>query len=978
MSEDREVASKFTLEKYLSPLSVWALSFGCAVGWGSFVMPGITFLPLAGPVGTTIGIIVGAIIMFIIGVNYNYLMSRYHDAGGTLTYTIKIFGYDHGFMSSWFLILVYIAIIWANATALGLISKNLFGDTFHFGFYYQVLGYDVYFGEVLLSVVAILLCGLACMLEKKLAAGLQVIFAIILFGGVLFVAISTLRNGDASFVERMTPAFSMGEASKIGKISTIVALSPWAFVGFESVSNSAAGFKFKANKTIWIMLLALIAGAITYVLLTQLAVCYIPDGYSNWCEYINDLDTHTGIEGLPTFYAASRALGKTGTVILGFAALAGIITGLIGNTIAASRLMYTMSQDGILPRWFGYLNADATPSNAIAFLMAISVIVPFFGRTAIGWIIDVNTVGATIAYTYTSACAIAAARKDKNKLILATGIIGIVFSLIFFLYFMSWSANAMSTESYLILAAWSILGFVYFRYVFAHDEEKKFGKSIVVWIVLLFLIFFTTLMWVKQATDDITETMAQNISEYYETKNAINDHVMLEETEDYLRGQLNNADEKITRNSVIQMMLLMASLGIMFSVYSLMNAREKVMEADRVKAIEQSKAKSIFLSNMSHDIRTPMNAIIGYINLSERDDITIDELKDYMEKIKGSSHHLLALINDVLEMSRIESGKVDLEPIPMDLKSTMNEVRDMFQTQMDQKGIDYVVNSSGINYGYVYCDKHRLNRVLLNLISNAYKFTPQGGNINVTAWQLASDEEGYGRYEIRVKDSGMGMSKEFATKIFDAFERERTASAADIEGTGLGMTITKNIIDLMGGDILVQTEVGMGTEFVITLKLKQQTEAEAKENARKLEAKNQLKETTEIDFTTKRILLADDVVVNREIASKLLIRMGFTVEQAENGKVAADKVATSEPGYYDLVLMDVQMPVMGGYEAAQLIRKLDNKELASIPIIAMTANAFKEDIENARNAGMNGHIAKPIDLAQMKKTIEEVLSVVVK
>ena len=961
------------LEKYLSPIAVWALSFGCAVGWGAFVMPGTTFLPKAGPLGTLIGIIIGAIIMFIIGVNYSYLMRKYPDAGGTLTYTIKTLGYDHGFMSSWFLILVYVAIIWANATALGLISKNLFGDTFQFGFYYKVLGYDVYFGEVLLSIIAIVLCGTLCIYSKKIAVNIQLIFAIFLIGGVVFCSIFAFKDHGISFVN-ISPAFLQGQDSFLTQISIIAALSPWAFAGFESVSNSAAGFKFKKEKILWILIASLFTGAMVYILLTMLAANYMPEGYANWNEYINELGSQVGLEGLPVFYAGYRILGRVGVGILAFSALAGIITGLIGNLIAASRLMYTMAEDDILPKWFGELNHENTPQNALLFLMGISLVVPFFGRTLIGWIVDVNTIGATIAYGYTSASAIITAKKDNNKLIKVSGCLGLIFSITFFLYFMSWSANAMSTESYLILVGWSIFGFVYFRFVFANDKEKRFGKSVLVWIMLLFVIFFTTLMWVKQATDDITEDLAEHISLYYENQNTEVDSQIRTETEQYLREQLTEADNKITRNSIIQMGLIMISLVIMFSVYRLMNKREQEIEKEKAKAIAQTKAKSIFLSNMSHDIRTPMNAIIGYINLSERDDITIDELKDYMTKIKGSSHHLLALINDVLEMSRIESGKMDLEPIPVNLKETLEEVRDMFQTQMDQKGIDYVVNSSGIRNGYVHCDKNRLNRVLLNLISNAYKFTPQGGNINVSAWQLADYDDGYGRYEIRVKDSGMGMSKEFAAKVFDAFERERVASVDGIEGTGLGMTITKNIIDLMGGDISVITEVGMGTEFVINLKFKLQTEEEIKASKIKSEKNESKAEKAEIDFSTKRILLTDDVLVNREIASKLLTRMGFTVEQAENGKDAADKVATSEPGYYDLVLMDIQMPVMNGYDATRAIRKLDNKDLAKIPIIAMTANAFSEDVDNALKAGMNGHIAKPIDLVKMKQTIEEVLS----
>ena len=941
------------------------------------MMPGTTFLPKAGPVGTVIGLIIGAFVMFIIGVNYNFLINKYPDAGGTLTYTIKIFGYDHGFMSSWFLILVYVAIIWANATALGLISRNLLGGMFQFGFHYEVLGYDVYFGEVLLSLVAIAICGLLGTLGKRITVHLQVIFALFLIGGIIIVILCAFFNGGLNISNSFTPMFSKSDdigVSSIRQISTIVALSPWAFVGFESVSNSAEGFNFSPQKTIWIFAIALLTGTVAYVALVALAVLYIPEGYGNWYEYVGSLDKMDGIMGLPTFYGAYKAMGQAGVVILGVAAFSGIMTGLIGNFIAASRLLYAMADDGILPKWFGKLNKDKSPKNAMLFLTLISLVIPFFGRSAIGWIVDVNTVGATIAYAYTSACALRLAYKENNDYIKGAAGIGLVMSLVFFIYFMSWSADAMSTESYMILAFWSILGFIYFRIVFSHDEKKRFGKSTIVWISLLFLIFFTSLMWMKNSTDEITEEMVQNISDYYEKSTGFTDRSIVRETEEYISEQLKRADDQITRNSFIQMLLIIAALAIMFSLYSMMTAREKKTEAERVKALEQSRAKTIFLSNMSHDIRTPMNAIIGYINLAEREDVTFEELKEYLGKIKGSSHHLLALINDVLEMSRIESGKMDIEPIPMNLHSTFAEIKDMFKTQMDEKHIDFIVDSSNIRNTCVYCDKNRLNRVLLNLISNAYKFTPDGGTVEVKAWEIDCSEEGYGIFEIRVKDSGIGMSKEFASNVFDAFEREKTSTVSGIQGTGLGMSITKSIVDLMGGDITVNTAKGVGTEFVVSIKLQlqeQQTDAEeADESSEEKAGAGQIL----VDYSKVRILLADDMQINREIATKLLTRLGFMVEQAVDGKDALDKVASSEPGYYNLVLMDVQMPVMGGYEATENIRKLDNPELAGIPILAMTANAFSEDVKKAKEAGMNGHIAKPIDMKQMVDTITGVLT----
>lgn len=961
----RDNIERSGLKKYLSPMAVWALSFGCAVGWGAFVMPGTTFLPLAGPAGTAVGIMIGAVIMFIIGVNYSYLMNRYPDAGGTLTYTIKAFGYDHGFLSAWFLMLVYIAIIWANATALSLIIRKLFGALFQFGFHYVVLGYDIYMGEVLLSVVITAVFGCCCMYGKRLAITLQIVLAVILLAGIVICAFTVFDLSDKSFTD-LYSGFSASGRPVISQICSIIALTPWAFAGFESVSNSTEDFDFPVKRSIIILGTSVLTGMIAYLLLSGLTSSVVPPQYNSTGEYIAALPGVGGLEGLPVFYSVKSVMGTTGFVILTFTVIAGVITGLVGNFIAASRLMYTMSEDGMLPKWFGALSTDGTPKNAVMFLMCISMVIPFLGRTAIGWIVDVNTIGATIAYAYTSAAAFTLARKEKDGKIIATGIIGLIMSVIFFFYFMSWSVGAMATESYLILAFWSILGFIFFRYVFGRDKERRFGKSTVVWIGLLFLIFFTSLMWIKQANDDMTKEITGNISDYYENRDITEGKVENTElTKAYIDSQIEMASGLQTRNNIIQMCIILASLGIMFSIYNTISKRERQMERAKGVAEERSIAKSTFLSNMSHDIRTPMNAIIGYINLAEQKDVDFNGMREYLGKIKTSSYHLLALINDVLEMSRIETGKMDLELIPIDLRKTFEELRDMFATQMGEKDIAFVVDTSQIKDRFVYCDKNRLNRVLLNLLSNAYKFTPEGGTVSVNIWQIMDDDKDHGRYELRVKDSGIGMTKEFAARVFEAFEQERTSTVSGIQGSGLGMAITKSIVDLMGGTIEVDTAPEQGTEFIVRL-----TFGIAPEPAgSKAEAD---KPDKGADFTGLRLLLVEDVAINREIALKILRRLGFVVEIAENGREAVEKVRTSPHGHFDGVLMDIQMPVMDGYEATRTIRGLEDEVLASIPIVAMTANAFSEDVKKAKEAGMNAHIAKPIDINVLVNTLTDI------
>ena len=408
-----------------------------------------------------------------------------------------------------------------------------------------------------------------------------------------------------------------------------------------------------------------------------------------------------------------------------------------------------------------------------------------------------------------------------------------------------------------------------------------------------------------------------------------------------------------------------------------LKSQQAELIAEKERAEEANKAKSTFLSNMSHDIRTPMNAIIGYLKISKDlhktcetcpkylDDPCPNNIPDkmfgYLKKIDASSQHLLALINDVLEMSRIESGKMDLELTPNNLVKMMNEVYDMFATQMQGKKITFDVDSSGVKNKYAVFDKNRLNRVLLNLLSNAYKFTPEGGKISVTLKQLGDIHDESADYELRVKDSGIGMTPEFAAKVFEAFERERTSTVSKIQGTGLGMAITKSIVELMNGTIEVITAPGEGTEFVVNVNFKLSEELEEDDDIDTAAQK--------INFEGKKLLLVDDIEVNREIAKMLLEAAGFIVDTAGDGSEAVKKVADAKPGDYDCVLMDIQMP----YEATKKIRELENPELANIPIVAMTANAFSEDVKNALEAGMNAHIAKPVDVPKMMETLAKIL-----
>ena len=395
----------------------------------------------------------------------------------------------------------------------------------------------------------------------------------------------------------------------------------------------------------------------------------------------------------------------------------------------------------------------------------------------------------------------------------------------------------------------------------------------------------------------------------------------------------------------------------------------RVAAEDALKVAESaSKAKSTFLSNMSHDIRTPMNAIIGFATLALDDIRDGKKVEDYLSKILSSSKHLLGLINDILDMSRIESGKVVLEEQETDLVTTLQELQSIMEGQAKERKLKLQVDYSNLRDRHVFCDKTRLNQVMFNLLANAVKFTSEGGSIWLTMSQLepTCEVEDRAIYEIRVKDTGIGIDKAFIKHIFEPFERERTSTVSKIQGTGLGMAITKNIVDMMGGTIEVESQKGVGTEFIIRLELRLQAEAGA---ANEEGAKQHSHAEGVAEFAGKRLLLAEDNELNREIACMLLSKYGFVIDTAENGQEAVDLVAASAPDYYDLVLMDIQMPVMDGHEATRRIRNLEDKELAKVPVVAMTANAFDEDRKAAKECGMNGFISKPINMQEVVQAL---------
>ncbi len=507
MQDDRR------LTRNLSPLGALAFSIGTSIGWGSLVVTSNTYLAQAGPLGSTVGMIAGGLIMLVIAANYAYLMNVYPDAGGAYHYASEILGHDYGFLTAWFLSLTYLAILWANATSIPLFARYFLGNVFKVGRLYTLFGYDVYLGEALLSIAALLLVALLCARRKGTMAKLMIAMAVVFTAGIVVCFAAGIRGSKGNLGAGYVPG-----SSALSQIVRIAVISPWAFIGFENISHATEEMSFKNTRLYRVLFISVISTTALYIFVTLLSVTAYPGEYRSWLDYIQNREHLEGLKGLPAFYAANRYMGKTGVVILMLALLSLIVTSLIGNITALSRLFYALGRDSILPVRFGKLNDRDVPANAIALIVALSALFPFLGRTAIGWIVDVTTIGATLIYGLVSASAMKLARERRDGRERWLGVIGLAMMVCFGIYTLVpnlYTSSTMARESYFFFIVWSALGFVYFRRMLRVDKARRFGKSIVVWIALFSLVLFVSLVYLVQSIIEVTGSGMRNIEQFY-------------------------------------------------------------------------------------------------------------------------------------------------------------------------------------------------------------------------------------------------------------------------------------------------------------------------------------------------------------------------------------------------------------------------------------------------------------------------------
>ena len=785
-----------TFSRHLSMLGAWALAFGCAVGSDAFVMPWQDFLPKAGPLGTVLGIFFGGLIMTLVALIFYYMINRQPGSGGTYAYASEVFGYDHGFLCGVFLAFAYLAIVWLDVTALVVVAHYMLGDAFRFGFCYTIHESSIYLGDILLSIAAIVVASVICC-RRRLSGVVQLVLAVILAAGILvcFASAAISHHGG---LESMRPFFAPDRGSGLLQTLNILAIAPWLFVGFEAISNSSSEFRFPIRKSFWVMLAALVTAVIAYTCLTAIPVLTLGEEASGWTGAVASL-TNSGNE--PDYHAfdvASQFFGKAGGVIIGVTLVGAIFTNLVGNTVAASRLMAAMADDGALPSFLGGRNADDAPRNAVVAIAVLATLVVPLGRAVIGVVVDISILGAAVAYAYTSSAAFKTACKAGDRGTQVTGFLGLLVSIViivlFVMPFMTFDATMIATESYLVLIGWCLAALAIFITIFHRDSMRRFGRSPVAWISLFIIIMILSVMWIRQTTRETTEKAYETIIGRHAVTctEAVSSKARIGQEDDdwhaVLRKNLSTVERSIFHSNLVQTGLNLLALALMFGLYAILRRRERDMER------EKAMAKSYFFSTVSHDIRTPLS-------------------DQALDSILVSSKTLLGLVNDVLDLSKLESGKMKIVAEPTDCPPLMRELIDVFRASRSKPGVElrYVERPMPL----LMLDPQRIRQIVFNLVGNAVKFTERGHvELRATFERAAGGDTGV--FRIDVEDTGCGIGEGDIKRIGAAYVQVDSKLARN-GGTGLGLAICRQLALAMGGRMDIKSELGRGSTFSIVV-----------------------------------------------------------------------------------------------------------------------------------------------------------------
>lgn len=955
--------TKHSRGKYLGALGAWAFAFGCAVGWDAFLMPESLLLPKAGPVGTMLALLFSGMAMAVVAWNYHVMINRYPGSGGAYAYASEEFGRDHGYVCAWFLCLFYISLAWMDATIIAMIAQYAFGAAMQFGFTYNVSGNEVHFGNVLMSVCAIGIAAVACC-RRRISTRVQTVVALVFALGIIAsfsIALSNHSGGAAT----LGTCFMPGEGSAFSQVLGLLAVTPWMFIGFETMSNISGDFAFPLKKTFAIMACALGAAVLAYIAIVSLPVLRPPEGCESWLDIMRTPAEH---RGFVTLDAVKNSAGALGIGVVVTTLVCAIFTNLIGNTVAASRLVASMASDGALPRWLAGKNHDGAPRNAVVAIAVVSVIASILGMSAISVIVDVAVIGAVIAYAYTSAATWRFARRTGSRISQVTGAFGVLFAVTLSILFVtpafSEHNTMMSKESYLAIVIWSMAGLISFFAVFRRERGSRFGHSSIVWVFMLSVILFMSMMWVRQRTYDATEEIFEEIAREHGDKCWPGDAqdgapAAGRDGRALLMARRADVNRSIFGNSIVQFFLTALAFVLTLGLYATLRRREREMEK------EKAMAKSYFFSTVSHDIRTPLNAILGFSEMLRAGIDTEAERNQALDAILLSGKTLLGLINDVLDLSKLESGKMSIMPEPMDCPKALHELVDAIRVASHKKGIELrcVVGEMPP----LMLDPQRIRQIVFNLVGNAIKFTEKG-YVELRAAFERDPKSTAGEFHIEVEDTGCGISEEDKKYIGKAYVQVGSKVSRN-GGTGLGLTICNQLAAAMGGHMRFTSELGKGSRFSLIIPSVRVATTDDYHNQPGASADEAMpKRARHAAFKIHRVLIVDDSNMNIMVLKAFFHHIGnFDVVSASDGREALKILTAPDTAPFDLVLTDLWMPNLDGKGLAAEIRK--DSRLASLLVVAVTADVELRD--TIESGDFNGILFKPVTCEKLCETLDE-------
>ena len=868
------------LQPYLSPLAVWALSVGSAIGWGSLVVTSRSYLSQAGPMGSILGLLIGFAMMLMVSSHYHFLANRYPGTGGLYNYVKQLFGYDFAFLIAWFMFLIYASIFWANATSIPLFARYFLQAVFKRWPLFTVFGYEVYLGEALVTLVVMWLVGLLCMKSKKATATLMVAMVLLFTVGIT-VCFAVAMLGQSRSGMSMSPAF-LPDTGVFRQVIRIAFISPWAFIGFETVSHSAEEYRFKHSNMFRVLVISVSVTTALYIFIVLMSVTAYPEGCSGWMDYISRLDEFEGIAGLPAFYAANHYLGGAGINILMLSLLSLVLSSLIGMLRALSRLCYAVAQDGILPRRIAALSDKQIPVNAILLVLFVSLPIPFLGRTAIGWIVDATTFGATMIYGFVSVAVFKASGQEgvkRNRIISGFCLFILVAFAVFLLFPSFFSDYTIATETYVLMAFWSFLGVLYFNQVIRKDHERKFGKAIVVWLSLLVFIVLMAMTWAERLNEERENAIVAEISGYM--KGTADAEILEQSQDEFLAVQLRRLHDADNTSVFVIVGLFGLSLVVMLVNHISMERWEKKAE-------------------------------------KERDEAQTIALTDPLTGVK--SKHAFLFFQKEIDAS-IEAGTAEAFAVVV----------------CDVNGLKVINDTLGHKAGDEYI------RSACKMICDTFQHSP--------VFRTGGDE-----FVVIMRGRDYIIRKELVLALHDRSVEHISKNEVVISG---GLSEYDPEADGSFHDVFERADALMYEEKKLLKGMGAISREDAETAAKPIFAKD---EDAEIMHLKRHILIVEDEQINQMILGNML---GDTYEvlYASDGIEALEQVKTHKDDLA-MVLLDLQMPQMGGMEVLKVMK--EEEELKGIPVIVMTADQSAE--VDCLKIGAIDFIPKPYPSAEIVQT----------